>query len=154
MGILLKSMAVVVLALAPLTTALAQSADSGAMAPGGAMMGAGPGMMGPGRMLDPAALSALKDELGITGAQEGQWAAFAAVVTALWDSRPAMPDPAMNAGQMPPPAAVAGGTDVHAVLHRARDALAAVLTPQQRAILDREAPPPPMGPPPSGEPPR
>ncbi|SEH35219.1 Spy/CpxP family protein refolding chaperone [Magnetospirillum fulvum] len=139
--------------LSALAVMLCLSADVAAqgMGPGG---GAGMGMgmgMGPGRMmLDPAALPGLKAKLGITPAQEPQWSAYAEGVANADDLRRQMQ---MQAREMPPaerietrPDRQAAGGQVHEELNRRRADLAQVLTSEQRAILDRDAPPLPPPP--------
>jgi len=133
---------------------LPAAASAQGMGPGGGGAGMGMGMgmgMGPGRMLpDAATLPGLKAKLGITPAQESQWSAYADGVTSANEMRRQMQQ---NAREMPPaerietrPDRQAAGAQVHEELNHRRDDLARVLTPEQRAILDREAPP--MPPPP------
>jgi len=116
--------------------------------------GGGPGMgmgMGPGRMLpDPATLPGLKAKLAITPAQEPQWSAYAEGIANANEMRRQMQ---MQAGQMPPaermetrPDRQAAGAQVHEDLNQRREDLARVLSSEQRAILDREAPPLPPPP--------
>jgi len=128
-------------------------ASAQGMGPGGGPgMGMGMGMgMGPGRMLpDPATLPGLKAKLAITPAQEPQWAAYADGVANADEMRRQMQQ---GARAMAPaerietrPDRQAAGAQVHEELNQRRADLARVLSPDQRAILDREAPP--MPPPP------
>lgn len=123
------------------------------MGPGGGPgMGMGMGMgMGPGRMLpDPATLPGLKAKLAITPAQEPQWTAYAEGIANANEMRGQMQ---AQARQMPPTERIetrsdrqAAGAMVHEEINQRRADLARVLTPDQRAILDREAPPLPPPP--------
>ncbi|WP_051002334.1 Spy/CpxP family protein refolding chaperone [Magnetospirillum molischianum] len=129
------------------TAVSAQGMGQGSGGPG---MGMGMGM-GPGRMLpDPAMLPGLKAKLGITAAQEPQWTVYADGVSSADEMRRQMQK---GAREMAPaermetrPDRQAAGAQVHEGLNQRRDDLARVLTPEQRAILDREAPPLPPPP--------
>jgi len=131
---------VLAVAALPLTEALAQQG-----------MGMG-GMMGRGGMLpDPARLPALKAQLGITAEQDAAWTSYAEGVTAANDLRQQMRAQAQSQpmqqrmdGRSERQAA---GAQVHEDLNQRRAALADLLRPEQRTILDREAPP--LPPPPS-----
>lgn len=132
---------------------LPTDARAQAMGPGnGPGMGMGMGMgQGPGRMLpDPATLPGLKAKLAITSAQEAQWGAYAEGIANADEMRRQMQ---AQARQMPPaermetrPDRQAAGGQVHEELNQRRADLARVLTPEQRVILDREAPPLPPPP--------
>lgn len=140
------------------TTAFAQGMGGGPMGPGAgiggpAMMG-GQGMMGPGRFLvDPATLPALKQKLGITAEQDNQWKGYADAVAGAWDTRQGM---RQSAGAAMTPEELAQVRDthrqamqqIHAQVLGARDTLYAVLSPDQRRILDASAPARPMAAPP------
>jgi hypothetical protein len=139
---------------AALAFALAALPLSGALAQG---MGMGPGMgqggMGRGGLLpDPAKLPDLKARLGITAEQEAAWSSYAEGVTAANEMRAQM---RAEAQSQPMPQRMesradrrAAGAQVHEDLNQRRAALAELLRPEQRALLDREAPPlpPPPGP--------
>lgn len=126
----------------------------------GGMMGMGPGMMGPGMMgpgvshemgeADMASHHAaeLKAKLKIIPAQEAAWKAFEAAIQQQASTLQAMRSQMLNQQQLG-----AGGTDWAAQrnalinqIHSGRAAQAAalrelyaVLTPEQRAIVDRNA---------------
>jgi len=131
MTALLRSLALLAALLSPLT-ATAQG------------YGPGPGM-GP-MFQDPAGLPALKQKLGVTAAQEPQWAAYVDAVTTQSRTRESfhqsMPTQAMSPaewqeqreGRQQAMAAILAET------RKSRDALSAVLDPPQRAILERETP--------------
>lgn len=140
---------------AALAFALAAIPLSGALAQGmgpGMGMGMGQGGMGRGGLLpDPAKLPDLKARLGITAAQEAAWSSYAEGVTAANEMRAKMraeaqaqPMPQRMEGRAERQAA---GAQVHEDLNQRRAALAELLRPEQRALLDREAPPlpPPPG---------
>ena len=112
------------------------------------MQAGGPGMMmaQTGAYLpDSATLPALKDKLAITQQQEPLWTAYCSSVEKLRELRQAMhanppaatsPEELQKSRQTRHDAAI----KAHTRTSRARDKLAAALTPEQRAIFDKEAP--------------
>jgi hypothetical protein len=144
--------ALVSLPLAVLAQTMAPNTGPGMGAGMGANMGMGQGQgMGPGRMvLDPASLSGLKTKLGITPTQEPLWKSYVEGVATVSEMRV---ERQKEVRDMPPAERIktraerqAGGVQVHEEVNQRRDALSRVLTPDQRTIFDREAPPMPMPP--------
>ncbi len=147
--------AIFALSLAALPLAASAQGGSTGMAPlggpGGGMgggMGAGRGMMrGGAGLYDPAALPALKHQLGITAQQEPQWKAYCGAITNAWETRQAQRRSMLQS----PPQTVQEreqmrashrevGLQLHNEVLSARSALAAVLTPEQRTAFDQAAP--------------
>jgi len=131
---------------------LAATPLAGAFAQG---MGIGPGGMGPGMgrggmLPDPARLPGLKAQLGLSAEQEAAWTSYAEGVVAANEMRTQMME---QARAQPMPQRMEGrsdrraaGAQVHEELNQRRAALAERLRPEQRVILDREAPPIPPPP--------
>ncbi|WP_242465014.1 Spy/CpxP family protein refolding chaperone [Rhodospirillum rubrum] len=103
-------------------------------------------MMGPGRILAAVDLPTLKTDLGITAAQEPQWATYEKAFTTLLDTRTDMQtstqDLAMTrAERLDMRSAHWDATvDLRTDLQKARDGLVGVLSPEQITILNQKAP--------------
>ncbi|ABC23815.1 hypothetical protein Rru_A3020 [Rhodospirillum rubrum ATCC 11170] len=134
----LKIFSTLALCLLPLAGASAQGMGPGGQ--GNAMM------MGPGRILAAVNLPTLKTDLGITAAQEPQWATYEKAFTALIDTQADMQastqDLAMTkAERMDMRSAHWDATvDLRTDLQKARDGLVGVLSPAQITILNQKAP--------------
>lgn len=133
---------VLVLVLASAGMALAQGMGNG--------MGAGMG--GGWAMTDPSGLPALKSRLAITPEQEPQWKDYADAVSSAWETRAGMRQSMTEIDQAGPVAMSMADrqslrdsqrqamTDLQSRIANARDALAAVLTPDQDAIFEQSLP--------------